>query len=110
MKPTSLMTLAFATFFLTACATSGFTYKDVKVWKGSGEAGTGKTVVFGSCHLELEGNPIKMGDTLRDAKLTTMPPGFKLVNLTEGKGKDRLVRIRASLEANGCEQATHYRP
>ena len=54
MKPIHSIILAFATFFLTACATSGFTYKDFKVSKGSAEAGTGKTVVFGSSHLQLE--------------------------------------------------------
>jgi len=108
MKPIHSIILAFATFFLTACATSGFTYKDFKVSKGSAEAGTGKTVVFGSSHLQLEGNPIKMGDTLRDAKLTTMPPGFKLVNLTEGKGKVRIVSIVPSLDTKVCEQQTHY--
>src|SRR5713101_4384754 len=108
MKPTSLMTLAFATLFLTACATSGFTYKDFKVSKGSAEAGTGKTVVFGGSHLQLEGNPIKMGDTLRDAKLTTMPPDLKLVSLTEGKGKVRIISIVPSLDTKVCEQQTHY--
>src|SRR5438309_10894320 len=100
------MTLAFATFFLTACATSGFTYKDFKVSKGSAEAGTGKTVVFGSSRLQLEGNPIKVGDTLRDAKLTTMPPGFKLVNLTEGKGKVRIVSIVPSLDTKEIGRAS----
>ena len=108
MKPIHSIILAFATFFLTACATSGFTYKDFKVSKGSAEAGTGKTVVFGSSHLQLEGNPIKMGDTLRDAKLTTMPPGFKLVSLTDGKGKVRIVSIVPSLDTKVCEQQTHY--
>src|SRR5213594_2772517 len=102
----TFLALAGASFILAGCAaTSGFTYKDFKVSKGNAEAGTGKTVVFGSSHLQLEGTPIKMGDTLRDAKLTTMPPGFKLVSLTEGKGN---VSIVPSLDTKVCEQQTHY--
>jgi thiol peroxidase len=106
MKPTYSTILAFALLFLTACATNSFTYKDFKVSKGSAEAGTGKTVVFGGSHLQLEGNPLKVGDTLRDAKLAG--GDLKLVSPTEGKGKVRIISIVPSLDTKVCEQQTHY--
>jgi thiol peroxidase len=37
-----------------------------------------------------------------------MPPGFKLVSLTECKGKVRIVSIVPSLDTKVCEQQTHY--
>ena len=106
MKTTSLMTLAFATLFLTACAANSFTYKDFPVSKGSAAAGAGNTVAFRGSPLQLEGNPIKVGDTLRDAKLAASD--LKLVSLTEGKGKVRIVSIVPSLDTKVCEQQTHY--
>lgn len=106
MKPTSSMTLAFTIFFLTGCAANSFTYKDFPVSKGSAAAGAGNTVAFKGSPLQLEGNPIKIGDTLRDAKLAA--GDLKLVSLTEGKGKVRIVSIVPSLDTKVCEQQTHY--
>ena len=106
MKPTYSTILAFAMLFLTGCATNSFTYKDFPVSKGSAEAGTGKTVAFRGSPLQLEGNPLKVGDTLRDAKLAG--GDLKLVSLTEGKGKVRIVSIVPSLDTKVCEQQTHY--
>jgi len=106
MKPTSSMTLAFTIFFLAGCAGSSFTYKDFPVSKGSAAAGAGNTVAFRGSPLQLEGNPIKVGDTLRDAKLAG--GDLKLVSLTEGKGKVRIISIVPSLDTKVCEQQTHY--
>jgi len=106
MKLTSLMTLAFVIFFLAGCAANSFTYKDFPVSKGSAAAGAGNTVAFRGSSLQLEGNPIKVGDTLRDAKLAG--GDLKLVSLTEGKGKVRIVSIVPSLDTKVCEQQTHY--
>ena len=106
MKPTSSMTLAFTIFFLAGCAANSFTYKDFPVSKGSAAAGAGNTVAFRGSPLQLEGNPIKVGDTLRDAKLAG--GDLKLVSLTEGKGKVRIVSIVPSLDTKVCEQQTHY--
>jgi len=106
MKPTYSTILAFAMLSLTGCATNSFTYKDFPVSKGSAEAGTGKTVAFRGSPLQLEGNPLKVGDTLRDAKLAG--GDLKLVSLTEGKGKVRIVSIVPSLDTKVCEQQTHY--
>src|SRR5438094_145248 len=71
MKPTHSIIFALATVFLTGCASSSFMYKDIPVSKGSAEAGTGKTVAYRGSPLKLDGTPIKVGDTLRDAKLAT---------------------------------------
>src|SRR5436309_13550917 len=106
MKPTHSIIFAFATVFLAGCASSSFMYKDFPVSKGSAEAGTGKTVAFRGSPLKLDGTPIKVGDTLRDAKVAG--GDLKLVSLTEGKGKVRIVSIVPSLETKVCEQQTHY--
>jgi len=108
MKPTYSIRLAFALLFLAGCAATNFTYKDFPVSKGSAEAGAGSTVAFKGSPLQLEGKPIKVGDTLRDAKLATLPPDLKLVSPTEGKGKVRIVSIVPSLDTPVCEQQTHY--
>jgi thiol peroxidase len=89
---------------LAGCAT--FAYKDFPVSKGSANAGSGNTVTFKGSPLKLEGDPIKVGDTLRDAKLTT--GDLKLVSLTEGKGRVRIISIVPSLDTKVCEQQTHY--
>jgi thiol peroxidase len=89
---------------LAGCAP--FTYKDFPVSKGSANAGSGNTVTFKGSPLKLEGDPIKVGDTLRDAKLTT--GDLKLVSLTEGKGRVRIISIVPSLDTKVCEQQTHY--
>jgi thiol peroxidase len=106
MKPTYTINLAFATLFLAGCTGNSFTYKDFPVSKGSAAAGAGNTVAFRGSPLKLEGNPIKAGDTLRDAKLAT--GDLKLVSLTEGKGKVRIVSIVPSIDTKVCEQQTHY--
>ena len=106
MKPTHSIIFALATVFLAGCASSSFMYKDIPVSKGSAEAGTGKTVAFRGSPLKLDGTPIKVGDTLRDAKVAG--GDLKLVSLTEGKGKVRIVSIVPSLDTKVCEQQTHY--
>jgi len=106
MKPTHSIIFALATVFLTGCASNSFMYKDFPVSKGSAEAGAGKTVAFRGSPLKLDGTPIKVGDTLRDAKLAG--GDLKLLSLTEGKGKVRIISIVPSLDTKVCEQQTHY--
>ena len=106
MKPTYSMTLAFALLFLAGCAANSFSYKDFPVSKGSAAAGAGSTVAFKGSPLQLEGTPIKVGDTLRDAKVAG--GDLKLVSLTDGKGKVRIVSLVPSLDTKVCEQQTHY--
>ena len=104
----SLMALAGAGLLLSGCASGAFPYKDLPVSRTSGTAGTGNTVTFKGAPLKLDGTPVKVGDTIRDARLTTTPPDLKLVSLTESKGTVRIVSIVPSLDTPVCEQQTHY--
>ena len=100
----SFLALTGTTLILAGCAT--FTYQDLPVSKGSAAAGSGHTVAFKGSPLKLEGDPIKVGDTLRDAKLAGSD--LKPVSLTESKGKVRIVSVVPSLDTKVCEQQTHY--
>ncbi len=102
----SFLALAGTGFIWAGCAANSFSYKDFPVSKGSAAAGSGSTVAFKGSPLQLEGTPIKVGDTLRDAKVAG--GDLKLVSLTEGKGKVRIVSLVPSLDTKVCEQQTHY--
>ena len=102
----SVIALAWAGLLLSGCAGGGFMYKDMPVAKTSGTAGAGNTVTFKGAPLKLDGTAVKVGDTIRDAKLAG--GDLKLVSLTEGKGKVRIVSIVPSLDTKVCEQQTHY--
>src|SRR5713101_4889234 len=105
MRPRRLASPVAALLVLTGCAT-GYMYKDLPVSKTSGTAGAGNTVTFKGSPLKLDGTAIKVGDELRDAKLAG--GDLKLVSLTDGKGKVRIVSIVPSLDTKVCEQQTHY--
>jgi thioredoxin-dependent peroxiredoxin len=98
------LALAGTTLIVAGC--TSFTYKDLPVSKDSANAGSGNTVTFKGSPVKLEGTAIKVGDTLHDAKLAT--GDLKLVNLTEGKSKVRIISIVPSLDTKVCEQQTHY--
>lgn len=100
------LALAGAGFLLAGCATGGFLYSDLPISKNSAAAGAGHTVAFKGSPLKLDGTPVKVGDTIRDAKVAGSD--LKLVSLTEGKGKVRIVSIVPSLDTKVCEQQTHY--
>ena len=100
----SFLALTGTALVLAGCAS--FTYKDLPISKGSANAGSGNTVTFKGSPLKLEGDPIKVGDTLHDTKLTTRD--LKPVSLTEGKGRVRIISIVPSLDTKVCEQQTHY--
>lgn len=102
----SLISMAGAALLATGCATGGFMYKDLPISKGTAALGAGNSVTFKGNPVRLEGTGIKVGDTLRDAKLADKD--LKLVGLTEGKGKVRIVSIVPSLDTKVCEQQTHY--
>jgi len=102
----SLMALAGAGLLLSGCASGAFPYKDLPVSRTSGTAGTGNTVTFKGAPLKLDGTPVKVGDTIRDAKLAG--GDLKLVSLTDSKGKVRIISIVPSLDTPVCEQQTHY--
>ncbi|TAL12049.1 MAG: thiol peroxidase [Nitrospirae bacterium] len=100
-----LMAAAGAGLLLSGCA-SGYMYKDLPVSKGSAAAGAGNTVTFKGSPLKLDGTAVKVGDTIRDAKLAA--GDLKLVSLTDSKGKVRIVSVVPSLDTKVCEQQTHY--
>ena len=100
----SFLVLTATMLIVAGCAS--FTYKDLPISKGSANAGSGNTVTFKGSPLKLEGDPIKVGDTLHDTKLTTRD--LKPVSLTEGKGRVRIISIVPSLDTKVCEQQTHY--
>ncbi len=108
MKLRHLASPISALMILAGCAEGGFMYSDLPVSKNSAAAGAGNTVTFKGSPLQLDGTPITVGDTLRDAKLTTTPPDLKLVSLAAGKGAVRIVSIVPSLDTKVCEQQTHY--
>ena len=85
---------------------SEFMYKNLQVASGSAKAGDGNNVTFKGKPLGLAGSGIKVGDSLRDVKVAN--GDLALVNITEGKGKIRIISIVPSLDTTVCEQQTHY--
>jgi thioredoxin-dependent peroxiredoxin len=89
-------------------AESGFMYKNLPVAEGSAVAGEGQTVLFKGSPLMLSGPGIKVGDRLKDVKVTHND--LSLVNIahTKGEGKVRIISIVPSLDTKVCEQQTHH--
>ena len=75
---------------------------------GSAAAGEGNNVLFQGKPLMLSGMGIKVGDKLRDVKLTQTDLSMVPINDTKGKGKVRIISIVPSLDTKVCEQQTHY--
>ncbi len=102
------------TLGLTGCGSTGsfsetsFLYKNFTIADGSTMAGEGHTVLFKGAPLPLSGTGIKVGEPLREIKLTQ--PDLTLVSIldTKGKGKVRIISIVPSLDTKVCEQQTHY--
>jgi thiol peroxidase len=100
------------TLGLTGCGSTGsssgtsFLYKNFTVADGSTMAGEGHTVLFKGNPLALSGTGIKVGDPLREVKLTQTD--LSLINITDTKGKVRIISVVPSLDTKVCEQQTHY--
>lgn len=84
----------------------GFMYKDLPVASGSATAGKGHTVTFKGKPLVLTGSGVKVGDKLRNVKVAK--GDLSLVNITDTKGKVRILNIVPSLDTVVCEQQTHH--
>lgn len=99
---------------LSGCGTlpssghSDFSYKNMPVADGSAVAGEGNNILFQGKPLMLSGMGIKVGDKLRDVKLTQTDLSMVPINDTKGKGKVRIISIVPSLDTKVCEQQTHY--
>lgn len=85
---------------------AGFLYKDLPIASGSAVAGDGQTVTMRGEPKALAGPGIRVGDSLRDAKLAT--GDLSLVNIAETKGRVRIISLVPSLDTRVCEQQTHY--
>ena len=85
---------------------TGFMYKDLPVANSSATAGKGHTVTFKGEPLALTGSGVKVGDKLRSVKVAK--GDLSLVNITDTKGKVRILNIVPSLDTAVCEQQTHH--
>jgi thiol peroxidase len=85
-----------------------FSYKPLPVADGSAKAGDGNNVLFKGKPLMLSGTAIKVGEPLRDVKLTQNDLSMIGVTDTKGKGKVRIISVVPSLDTKVCEQQTHY--
>jgi len=100
------MTLGF-----TGCGSTGgssFLYKNLTVADDSAMAGEGHTVLFKGRPQALSGTGIKVGNHLREAKLTQTDLSSINITDTKGKGKVRIISVVPSLDTKVCEQQTHY--
>lgn len=103
----------FLTGGLTGCGgsghllDSGFSYSNLPVADGSVVAGEGHSVLFKGSPLMLSGTGIKVGDQLRDVKLTDRDLALVNIAHTAGSGKVRIISIVPSLDTKVCEQQTH---
>ncbi len=108
-----LMISLLLTSGLTGCGSSGrlldseFLYKNLPVADGSVAAGEGHSVLFKGSPLMLSGTGIKVGDRLRDVKLTNRDLASVNITHTTGSGKVRIISIVPSLDTKVCEQQTH---
>lgn len=97
---------------LTGCGSTGsgtsFLYKNLTVADGSTMAGEGHTVLFKGSPLVLSGTGIKVGDPLREVKLTQTDLSQINITDTKGKGKVRIISVVPSLDTKVCEQQTHF--
>ena len=99
------------TLGVTGCSTTGgnnFVYKDISVANRSTVSGEGHTVLFKGAPLALSGTSIKVGDPLREVKLTQTDLSQVSITDTKGKGKVRIISVVPSLDTPVCEQQTHY--
>ena len=116
MTTPGIQTLAISlllTAGLTGCGSSGrllesgFLYKNLPVADGSAVAGEGHSVLFKGSPLMLSGAGVKVGDHLREVKLTDRDLALVNIAQTAGSGKVRIISIVPSLDTKVCEQQTH---
>jgi thiol peroxidase len=109
----SAVPAALLLFGVTGCGTvdlSGpdFSYKQLPVAEGSAKPGEGNNVLFNGKPLMLSGTAVKLGEPLRDIKLTQNDLSMIGINETKGQGKVRIISVVPSLDTKVCEQQTHY--
>jgi thiol peroxidase len=65
-------------------------------------------VLYKGSPLMLSGNGVKVGDVLRDVKVTQTDLSLVNITHTKGQGKVRIISVVPSLDTPVCEQQTHY--
>ncbi len=104
---------ALLTGTLTSCSgsgrllDSGFSYSNLPIADGSVAAGEGHSVLFKGSPLMLSGTGVKIGDHLREVKLTDRDLASVNIAHTAGSGKVRIISVVPSLDTKVCEQQTH---
>ncbi|MBS0151801.1 MAG: thiol peroxidase [Nitrospira sp.] len=95
---------------LVGCQTTArntFLYKSMPVSNGTAVAGEGNQVLFKGTPLTLTGSGVKIGDVLRDVKVTQNDLSLMNIAATKGSGKVRIISVVPSLDTPVCEQQTH---
>ena len=95
---------------LVGCQTTAsntFLYKNMPVSDGTAVAGEGNKVLFKGNPLTLTGSGVKIGDVLRDVKVTQNDLSLVKIAETKGSGKVRIISVVPSLDTPVCEQQTH---
>lgn len=95
---------------LVGCQTTAsntFLYKNMPVSDGTAVAGDGNKVLFKGNPLILTGSGVKIGDVLRDVKVTQNDLSLVKIAETKGSGKVRIISVVPSLDTPVCEQQTH---
>lgn len=77
----------------------------IPVNKGTTPAGDGQAVMFKGSPLPLAGKAIKVGEPLPSVILTGA--GLAPVNISEAKGKVRIINVVPSLDTPTCDAQTH---
>ncbi|MDQ1291369.1 MAG: Thiol peroxidase [Nitrospirota bacterium] len=112
-RPQVLVIGLLLTIGLAGCSSSGrlldsgFSYSNLPVADGSVAAGEGHSVLFKGSPLMLSGTGIKVGDQLREVKLTDRDLALINIAHTAGAGKVRIISVVPSLDTKVCEQQTH---
>lgn len=112
-RPHAIVIGLFLTIGLAGCGSSGrlldsgFSYSNLPVADGSVVAGEGHSVLFKGSPLMLSGTGVKVGDHLREVKLTDRDLASVNIAHTAGSGKVRIISIVPSIDTKVCEQQTH---
>ncbi len=87
-------------------ADSGFSYTSIPIAQGTVPTGERSSIQFRGSPLALSGQGISQGDSLRSVKVAK--GDLSLLDISDTKGKVRIISIVPSLDTKVCEQQTHY--
>jgi len=90
----------------TEVETTGFLFKQIPVDAASGQTGAGHSVRMRGSAVALQGQEIRVGDSLRPAMLQDVATTG--VPISERSGRVRILSVVPALQTPTCEQQTHY--